>query len=835
MLARFATLVLVATPSVAQRESVEYGRDVRPILAAKCFQCHGPDAAQRKAELRLDRREAALAAGVFGDDDEASPLVERLFHGDPDERMPPRESGIEMTDAERDTLRRWVAQGAPYEAHWAFSPPARVDPPGTRDAAHPIDAFTFARMREHGLEPSPAASRRTLIRRASLDLTGLPPTLDEVDAFLADTRPGAFERVVDRLLQSPRFGEHMVMPWLDAARYADSNGYQHDADRYAWPWRDWMIRSLNANRPLDQMVVAMLAGDLLEEPTQDDLVATAFNRHHAINQEGGAIPQEVRFNYVVDRANVAATVFLGLTMGCAQCHDHKYDPISQREYYEFFAYFDNVEENGHAGPSRHNRYHQFTVAKPFVELANEEQKRDLAAARTAAKEAKGGYDKVAGAIGKAEAAWMSSVDVAALETSAPRIASAVLKRRGTPLTGPERRMVRAFYVGEVAGNEDWRQRYDAHRAAQERLAILHETVPLVMVMRDRKGARRETRVHTRGAYDAAAGEPLTPGIPAALGTLPDDAPANRLGLARWIVDSDNPLFARVMVNRMWQAIFGRGLVATAADFGATGRPPSHPRLLDWLATRFVESGFDQKALYRLLVTSATYRQSARISPKHREVDPDGVWLSRSSRHRLSSAVLRDQALFVAGMLDGAMFGPPVYPYHPEGLWADVSFEVFAYPHGRDGDQHRRSLYGFWRRTVAPPNMFDSANRLDCVVEPVRTNSPLHALTMLNETGFVEAARGVATRAMRFDGSTRERAAQVLRWTLAREPREQELELLVSVLVRERDRYAKDRAATRALVEVGRIAPPKDIEFVDLAAWTVVAQLVLNLDEVLCRP
>lgn len=794
---RAAGLLLIAASALTARGRAQaepqYGRDVRPILAQHCFKCHGPDAAHREADLRLDARQALLDAYVLDTDTPAdSVLLERLLHEDAGEVMPPPESST-LSAAERDTLRRWILDGARYEAHWAFVPPVRAAVPETGDSEfvrNPIDAFVLTRMRAQGLEPSAEADRATLIRRLSLDLTGLPPRIEDVAAFVADDSPTAYADLLDRLFASPHYGERMALPWLDAARYADSNGYQHDGDRYAWPWRDWLIRSLNANTPLDELVVAMLAGDRLPQPTQDEVIATAFLRHHAINDEGGAIAEETRFNYVVDRANTVATVFLGLTVGCAQCHDHKFDPVSQEEYFRFFAFFDNVAESGRIETNRHSRYHRYSISKPWLELGDEDRRSALAAARAAlksAREAKAAFDKA---------------------PEAPE---------GSDASAERQRL---------------QQRIDAaHRA----VARMHEAIPLVMVMRDRDGAPRETRLRARGAYDAPVGEALTPGVPAALGALPADAPRDRLGLARWLVAPDNPLFARVAVNRLWQTVFGRGLVTTPGDFGVTGRSPTHPQLLDWLAVELVESGYDLGRLHRMIVSSATYRQSARVTPEQLEVDPQGTWLARSPRYRLSSAVLRDQALAAAGLLDRGMFGPPVYPYHPDGLWADVSFDTFAYPHGRPRDQHRRSLYGFWRRTVAPPAMFDSANRIDCIVQVRRTNTPLHALVTLNETTFVEAARGLATRAIQTASDEATRLDMLLRWTTARSPSAAEGEILRGVLARERARYASDARAVDALLAVGISAVPDGVDRSELAAWTVAAQLVLNLDEVLCRP
>ncbi len=840
-LAVIALLAVTATHTSIEAQvpsAPRFDRDVRPILAAKCFACHGPDAGHRKADLRLDVRAEAIVAGAFVPGDaEASELVRRIEHQDAKERMPPVRSGHVLNSAERATLRQWIANGADYEAHWAFVAPQRPSPPADLPlwlGRNPIDAFVHQGARAHGLEPSPPAPPSTLIRRLSLDLLGLPPTPIEVSAFVADQSPDAYARLLDRLFASPHYGEHMALPWLDAARYADSNGYQHDGDRQAWPWRDWLVRALNANRPLDELVVEMLAGDLLPQPTRDQRVATALQRHHAINNEGGAIPDEVRFHYVVDRVHTFATMFLGLSVGCAQCHDHKYDPITQREYYQLFAFFDNIDEDGTVGPSRRNSYHEFQTSKPTIELADSEQRAALDTARAAAKAAAEAYRAVDAAVGRAEAVWLRGVDDAALARLPEPIAAAVRKQRGTPLTDAEQRRLRSYYATVVATNAAWASAQRVVHRAEAALADLHERVPVLMVMQERT-ERRPTHLRLRGAYDQPTGEPLTPGVPAVLGALPSDATRDRLGLARWLVSPHHPLFARVFVNRTWQAFFGRGLVATPEDFGATGERASHPELLDWLAVELIDSGYDVQHLQRLIVNSATYRQSAVCPPAQSQADPHAVWLARSPRYRLSSFALRDQALAVAGLLDHRLFGPPAYPYHPPGLWLDVSFDVFAYPDGRPGEQHRRSLYTFWRRTVAPPTMFDAANRQTCVVRPSHTNTPLHALVLLNDPTYVEAARVLAQRVLSAAAETDARLRCMFEQATARAPSGAELAVLRAALQRECDRFARDPQAAQQLVSVGVHPVAADLDRGQLAAWTAVAQLVLNLDEVLCRP
>ncbi|MCC6784839.1 MAG: DUF1553 domain-containing protein [Planctomycetes bacterium] len=649
------------------------------------------------------------------------------------------------------------------DPHWAFVAPRRPALPATRSepwVRQPIDAFVLEHLRAAGLAPSAEADRAALARRLALDLTGLPLPLERLDAFLADRDPRAFEALADELLASLEHAEHFALPWLDAARYADSNGYQHDGDRQAWPWRDWLIRGIHANRPLDAMVVEMLAGDLLPAATDEQRIATAFLRHHPLNDEGGAIAEEVRFTYVVDRANTVATSLLGLTMACAQCHDHKLDPITQREYYAFFAFFDDVDEDGRVDVRRRNGWHQYAIEAPFVDLATASERSALTAAAAA-------------------------------------------RDRKEP-------------------------------GAEALLAALHERIPLVMVMADR-AERRPTRLHVRGAYDQESGEPLTPDVPRALGGLPAGVRRDRLALARWLVSPENPLFARVMADRLWQTVFGAGLVATPEDFGRSGARPSHPELLDWLAVELVESGFDQRRLLRTLVTSATYRQSAHADPAAFAADPRNVWLARSARTRLSSFALRDQALALAGLLDRRAFGPPVFPYHPAGLWRDVSFDVFDYPAGRVDGLHRRTLYSFRRRTVQPPAQFDAAHRQSCVVAASRTNTPLHALVLQNEPGFVEAARGLAQRVLREAEDDEARLVRLWRLATARAPEPGEIAVLRAALGRASTRYATQPDDADALCALGVLPRAAGTDAVRVAAWTTLAQLVLSLDEVQCRP
>jgi mono/diheme cytochrome c family protein len=772
-------LLWVTTPATAAgpQAKVAFNRDVRPILSDACFHCHGPDRAKRKADLRLDTEE-----GAFGDRGGYRPLVpgkpdqselyKRITAPEGEGHMPPKASGRKLTSAQIDIFKRWIEQGARWQKHWALIPPARSPLPSVKNPAwvrNGIDRFILARLEKEGLTPAPEADRTTLIRRVTLDLIGLPPTPAEVDAFLADTGPDAYERLVDRLLSSPRHGERMVLEWLDAARYADSNGYQGDRTRSMWPWRDQVVRALNANQPFDQFTIEQLAGDLIPGATIEQKIASGFNRNHVLNGEGGRIAEESRVDYVVDRVNTTSTVWLGLTVGCAQCHDHKYDPIPQKDFYRLSAYFNNIAETG--AVDRNGQ------ANPVLSLPTPKQ---------------------------TETVTRLEKTIAGLEM-----------RLRDKATDPERKALQKQLA-------DTRKKRDNVRKSFLEVMVMQERTP-----------PRETFVLIRGAYDKH-GDKVTATTPAALHSLPKDAPANRLGLARWLVSRDNPLTARVTVNRYWQIFFGTGLVKTAEDLGVQGEPPSHPELLDWLAREFMRS-WDVKAMHRLIVTSATYRQSSRVSPELLERDPDNRLLARGSRHRLPSLILRDQALALSGLLVERLGGPPVKPYQPEGVWAEMSFGKIRYVQDHGPDLYRRSLYTFWRRTVGPTDLFDTAARQVCTVRQPRTNTPLHALTLWNDVTYAEAARVLAERVMTHGGrSAEDRVTFLFRLATARLPHGAERQVLLRRYQKLLDHYRAHGDEALKLVSAGEAPRNAKLDLSEHAAWTALASLVLNLDEVLSK-
>jgi len=816
----------LVTPLATAADRIDFARDVLPILSDNCFRCHGPDEKGRKADLRLDTKEGALGPGgpVVPGKSAESELIRRVVTPDESERMPPPKTNKQLTPAQISILKRWVDEGAVWGQHWSFVPPKRPEVPATRHATvNPIDNFVRARLEREGLTPSPEADKARLLRRVTLDLTGLPPTPEEAEAFLQDTGPDAYEKVVDRLLASPRYGERMAWDWLDAARYADSNGYQGDGERTMWPWRDWVVKAFNDNLPYDRFTVWQLAGDLLPNPTPEQVLATAFNRNHMINGEGGRIPEENRVEYVFDQTETVGTVWLGLTLTCARCHDHKYDPISRTDYYRLFAYFNQTPVDGSGGSGQ---------TPPVIDFSTPEQDARRKAAQAA-------FDELLKRVVPVEARLREAAarknDNGTYQTALPAVIESALRK------GPNDRadqnfdeLIRFFrdsepeYVRLLAELRQAKQARDAANAG----------VAKVMVMADLPQPR-DTFMLTRGTYDKREGKVL-PGIPAVFaakpaehGEVPGSARQNRLDLARWIVARDNPLTARVTVNRLWQTFFGVGLVKTTEDFGVQGERPSHPELLDWLAVTFVESGWDLKKLVRLIVTSATYRQSAVCTPLLRERDPDNRLLARGPRHRLPSWMIRDQALAVSGLLTPTLGGPPVKTYQPPGIWEEATFGNKRYVQDKGEALYRRSLYVFWRRIVGPTIFFDAASRQTCTVKNVITNTPLHALTTLNDVTYVEAARRLAQLALERGGpSDADRLSFVFRRVTARTPTPEEARILADSLERQRRLFAADKDAAAKLLAVGESPHNPTLDATEHAALTIVCHTLLNRDEVL---
>ena len=832
----------LACPLVAPADQpVDFNRDIRPILAENCFACHGQDGNKREAGLRLDDRTAAVEMrAIVPGDPGASSMLERIRSSDEDVIMPPPDSNRRLGDEQKALLERWVAEGAGYQPHWAFVPPVRPAPPAVDDAGWcrgEIDRFLLAKLEAAGFKPSPEADRATLIRRLHADLVGLPPTPEEVDAFVAETDPHAYEHLVDRLLASPHYGERMALDWLDAARYADSNGFQQDGDTWQWIWRDWVVKALNADMPFDQFSIEQLAGDLLPEATTEQKIASGFNRNHLLNGEGGAIPEEQRFNNLFDRVDTTSTTWLGLTMACAQCHDHKFDPITRTDYYAFLDAFNRVPETGL--PTRFSA--RIRVAPPVVELPQEATARQLAELVAAMKAREGESKPVLEAI---YAAWKTGFLAAGIPADPDALPPNLLRPLRTPAAERSKkeqdqleRELRAYFNQHVKGGliKDLPQvvAYDAARTAYEEFK--GDQIPRVMVMSDAEP--RATRILDRGDYLTPVGDPLPFATPAFLPPLPEAFPRNRLGLARWLFLPEQPLTARVQVNRMWRQFFGQGIVKTPEDLGVQAEYPEHRDLLDWLAVEFREGGWSQKRMHRLIVTTAAYRQASRVTAEHQARDPENRLFTRAARFRMPAMVLRDVALASAGLIDRRIGGPPVYPYQPDGIWESLAITKerdFTYPASHGADLYRRSLYSFWRRTVSPANMFDVASRTTCSVRTLRTCTPLHALTTLNDPTWVEAARTLAERAMQATGDTDEQLRFAFRRVLSRPPTSDDLAALRRAHDRQLMFYDQDPSAAEALVSVGESPRDASLPLERHAALAATCLGILNLDEALTR-
>lgn len=946
MLFRFSLLSITALAGAAE---LSFNRDIRPILSDNCFYCHGPDKNNRKGDLRLDVREELIKLGPQN-------LIERITTTDADDLMPPAESHKTLSVKQKDTLKQWVAEGAKYEPHWAFVPPVKPK------SGNSIDDFIRAELKKHGLQPAPKASRETLMRRLALDLTGLPPD-DQSDRI-------DLNDYIERLLRSPHYGEHMAVGWLDAARFADTNGYQVDRDRELWPWRDWVIKAFNANMPFDQFTIEQIAGDLLPGATLDQKIATGFHRNHMLNEEGGIIAEEFLAEYTADRVETTAAVWLGQTFNCARCHDHKFDPFTQHDFYAMKAFFHNVPERGvgiYSNPVRTN-------APPFVKLPApeleakitalnaklkpvEDQLKGLAAGDlepwakklAAAKidwqplepqkatggdnppqiadkavlvgpqetranniviraklpagkitairlecsttapsasfqwsELKVGKSKlhaidathanvldndrktksvlsvatdkpvqalfelekpledaeVAISIGVENAGgpsqWRLFATTNATELIAPASIVTIAQKEAAKRTAAERKQLASFRLAQMP---EHRRLSEEEAALKKQIATAEAEIPTTLVMEEQK-EMRPTFILMRGAYDKP-GEKVTAATPGVLPALAADLPRNRLGLAKWLVSRENPLTARVIVNRFWQHFFGTGLVRTSEDFGSQGEPPSHPELLDWLAVTFQESGWDMKKLVKLIVTSETYQQSSRHSSD--QSDLSNQWLSRGPRHRLSAEVIRDQALAASGLLVEKIGGPSVKPYHPPGLYEQVVAQrdnpKATYQQGSGDDLHRRSLYTYWKRSVPHPGMllFDAPFRETCALRRSRSNTPLQALNLMNDPTYVEAARFLAQRMIKEGGTSIEsRLTHGFRLLLGRKPSPQELEVLAAAVERSIQDFTKDAEAAKQLLTFGEAKTDDKLSPAELAAYTTVASTLINLDETITK-
>ncbi|MDB5313893.1 MAG: hypothetical protein JWO38_8095 [Gemmataceae bacterium] len=817
---------LLLSPAVRSQAAppVDFNRDIRPVLATQCYACHGPDEKARKADLRLDVRETAVKAGaITPGKPEASTLLNRITSKDADEVMPPvRSKKPPLTPEQTDLFRRWIAEGAKYSDHWSFAPLIRPPVPRVKSAAwgrNPVDVFVLARIEADGLAPSREADRITLIRRLSFDLTGLPPTPEEVRAFVADAGPDAYDKLVDRLLASPHYGERMAVWWLDLVRFADSIGYHSDNPMNVFPYRDYVIRAFNENKRFDQFTTEQLAGDLLPKPTAAQKVATAYNRLLQTTEEGGAQAREYEAKYASDRVRNFGQVWLGGTLMCAECHNHKFDPYTQKDYYSIAAFFADVQE---AAVGRR---------EPGLALTTPEQEAELAgldAATTAARE------KVEATV----ADYLKKPD--ALKTLPANVKPPAALDQLLALP-PEKRKPAAdkqitdFLTKNVA---ELKPAADALAAAQKRKTDFDAAIPRVLVTT--AGPPRTVRILPRGNWLDPSGPVMAPNTPGFLPPLPPlkdpKGRYTRLDLARWTISPENPLPARVAVNRLWKQFFGYGIARSLEESGAQGQLPTHPELLDWLAVEFRDS-WDVKKLVRLLVTSSAYRQASVETPAVRERDPFNKLFARQSRYRLDAEFVRDNALAVSGLLNPKIGGESVKPYQPAGYWAALNFPTREWQKDAGERVYRRGMYTHWQRSFPHPAMiaFDAPSREECTCERPRSNIPQQALALLNDPEFVEAARAFATKVIAAGGADdAARVGWAFERATGRRPRPEEAKVLLAVLAKHRADYAAHPDDAKKLLAVGDTPPPKDPPAAELAAWTNVCRVVLNLHETITR-
>jgi mono/diheme cytochrome c family protein len=813
---------------------VDFNRDVRPILSRHCFACHGQDDAQRARGLRLDHLSDAtkeLKSGaravVPGQPDE-SDLIARLVEEDETLRMPPKKSGDRLDKAEVDTLRRWIEQGAHYAEHWSFTPPVARPLPDVKQTTWPrngVDAWILGRLEQESLSPSPEADRYALLRRLSLDLRGLPPTPAEVADFANDVASDAYERAVDRLIQDPAFGERRARHWLDLARYADSSGFGSDPLRTIWRYRDWVIAAINGNQPYDEFTIDQIAGDLRPTPTLPQTMATAFHRNTMTNTEGGTDDEEFRVAAIKDRVDTTLQVWMGLTMDCAKCHTHKYDPITHDDYYRTYAVFNQTQDTDRPDEAP-------TIQAPSPALRKQIQGIDAQIADRKAK-----LIAPTPELAAAQALWEASLELKAGSEPDPgsRVAMPADVLAAIDIAPSDRNPAQSerllTYHRSIAAET---------KAVRDEIARLEKSrpaIPTLPVLAELPAAsRRVTHLMLKGNH-LDPGHKVDAGVPSAFHALKAGETADRMSLARWLVDVRNPLTARVEVNRIWGELFGTGLVETEEDFGTQGELPSHPELLDWLALELIRLDWDTKAVVRLIVTSSTYRQSSKVSPELVARDPRNRLLARAPRYRLEAETVRDQALSLSGLLSRKMDGPSVFPYQPGGLWQAAFNGERTWATSDGEDRHRRGLYTFWRRTTPYPSMtaFDAPSRETCAIRRIRTNTPLQAFVTLNDPVYVEASQALARRIVREGGSDeRSRAQFGLELCLGRPATAEQVDRIEQLYRGELGHYRTHLDDAKALATDPLGPLPEGMAADELAAWTTIANVLLNLDGVLTR-
>ena len=828
----FASVVSAVEPPLP--EKIEFNRDVRPILSDNCFFCHGNDAGHRKAKLRLDVRDEALLKEAFvpGKPDE-SELVARLFTDEEDDLMPPPDSHKKLTDTQKEILKRWVAQGAEYQQHWSYERPVKAAiPAGTNG----VDVLVQKRLAEKGLKPSPEADRRTLIRRLYMDLLGLPPKPAEVTAFVNDTAPDAYTKLVDQVLKSPHYGERMAIGWLDVVRFADTIGYHSDNPHIVWPYRDWVINSFNSNKPFDRFTIEQLAGDLVEGANQETRVGSAFNRLLLTTQEGGAQAKDYEQRMLTDRVRAVGAAWMGQTTGCAQCHDHKFDPFSQRDFFSLGAFFADIQE-----PILGSRGDGMVVGTPEEEaqLAKldaslAESKKALAAVQPQidAEQKAWEADVVAAKVELAELKKESGASEAALK-NAQQVRD-LLKQAVEKRNAKQKQQVTDYFLATF---DQFKAERDGLASAQKERDAFYGPLAkcLVTVSTPQK---RTVRILPRGDWMNETGEEVKPALPHYLPQPKiEGRELTRLDLAQWLVTKENPLTARTVVNRIWKQFFGTGLSKVLDDLGAQGETPPNPALLDWLACEFMDSGWDMRHLVRTIVTSATYRQTSLSTPELIAADPYNRELARQSPFRLEAELVRDNALSIAGLLVPKIGGPSVKPYQPEGYWENLNFPTRIYPADTGESQYRRGIYTWWQRSFLHPSMvaFDAPSREECAAERNLSNIPQQALVLLNDPTYVEAARSFAAQILsECKGSTDERLAWAWQRALQRNPDAEESKTLTALVNERLAAYRADTRAAGELLKVGLAPVPDSLDTAELAAWTHVARVLLNLHETITR-
>lgn len=823
----------------AGRAEVDFTRDIRPLLSDNCFACHGPDQGKRKAKLRLDMRAGATAdlggrAAVVPGSPEKSELIRRILSTDPEEVMPPPASSKTLNAGQRQRLVAWVKEGAPWADHWVFVPPKNPELPAVKHRRwprNPIDQFILARLEQESLEPSREADRRTLIRRLSFDLTGLPPSPEAVEEFLGDSGPGAYEKVVERLLSSPHYGERMAMHWLDLARYGDTVGYHGDQTQNIWPYRDYVIRAMNQNKSFDQFTIEQLAGDLLPHASTEQKVASGFNRLNMTTEEGGAQDGEYLAKYASDRVRCVSTAWMGATLGCAECHDHKFDPYSTKDFYRFAAFFADLQEVGAYKGGNGSRPPEIALPSLRQEERLKNLELDFA---TAATELDGLKPKIVAA----QAEWETSLNLAVNQAKSnsaelPKQVAKLLAIKPADRSKAQQQEITDWFA---RSRSDFAEIWMRHAALKTELDRLKLEIPLTMI--SVSGTPRVTRVLNRGDWMDTTGAVVEPGVPHFLKqTVAPGQRASRLDLAHWLVSPENPMTARVFVNRVWKMFFGTGLSKTLDDLGAQGEWPTHPELLDFLAFEFTNSGWDIKHIVRLIVTSAAYRQSSLGKPELKARDPLNRLLARQSSFRLPAEMVRDNALKISGLLTPEVGGPSVKPYQPDGYWEYLNFPKRTYVADTGGNQYRRGVYTHWQRIFLHPMLksFDAPSREECAADRPVSNTPLAALALLNDPTFVEAARVFAERALRQGGSdTNGRMNWIYRSALNRAPRQEEREELIRLLQADLQEFRAHPDRAEKLVRTGLKPVDTQVDLPVLAAWTSICRAVLNLHETIVR-